>query len=386
MSTEEKVSKFKELFSAIPDERQEWKVKHKLIDIIFIVVVSVIADCDDWEDVEWFANHKADWFKKYLELPNGIPSHDTMERVFSWIDADAFRRCFMEWVELANNTGVPGVIAIDGKTMRGTRDFSKKALHVINAWFSENGLILGQTFVNEKSNEMKAIPDLLDLLDVNGQIITIDAGGTYKDVAEKIIAKKGDYVLALKGNQPSLFEDVKLFFESELNEMKESNGKCPNDYDIQSVQKTEKGHGRIEKRTYHMTDKIDWLEGKDDWPGLVSVGAVKSRVENVSKGTVLEETRYFISSLPCEASRFAYAVRQHWGVESMHWSLDTTFNEDKRRSRKNNSAKNLASLIRLARDIIKADGVPKKMTLKRCRKRAMVDNDYLEKLISLVFG
>ena len=162
MSTDEKVSKFIELFETIPDERQEWKTKHKLVDILFIAVICTIANCDDWEDIEWFANLKIDWFKKHLELPNGIPSHDTMERVFSWIDADAFGRCFREWVELAsegkgkdapaNNDKPPSVIAIDGKTMRGSKGFSKSALHVVNAWSGENDLILGQVFVNEKSN------------------------------------------------------------------------------------------------------------------------------------------------------------------------------------------------------------------------------------------
>jgi predicted transposase YbfD/YdcC len=399
MSTEEKVSKFIELFAAIPDERQDWKTKHKLVDIIFIAVVCTIANCDDWEDIEWFANLKSDWFKKYLELPNGIPSHDTMERVFSWIDADAFGKCFMEWIGFAidgkvpkaakdddkakglmsDDDEVPSVTAVDGKTMRGSRDFSKSALHVINAWCSDNDLILGQTFVSDKSNEMKAIPELIKILDIKGHIVTTDAGGTYKDIAKEIIAKKGDYVLALKGNQPNLFEDVKLFFESELKEQRR------NDYNIQSVCKTEKGHGRIEKRTYYMTDRTDWIYKKDEWPGFKSIGMVKSRVERVQSGVITEETRYFISSLPCEPSRFAYAVRRHWGVESMHWSLDTTFNEDKRRSRKDNSAKNLAVLIRLARDIIKAGGVPKRMPLKRCRKQAMVSDAYLEKLISLVF-
>lgn len=379
MSTGEKISKFVELFAAIPDERQEWKVKHKLIDIIFIAVICIIANCDDWEDVEWFANRKINWFKKYLELPNGIPSHDTMERVFSWIDADAFGKCFREWIGLVQKDGSPCIIPIDGKTMRGTKDFSNRALHVVNAWCSENGLILGQTFVNEKSNEMKAIPTLLDILDIKGHIVTTDAGGTYKEIAEKIVSKGGDYVLALKGNHLNMFEDVKLFFESELKEKKR------NDYDIKSVCKTEKGHGRIEKRTYYMTDKTDWLCGKEDWAGFKSIGMVKSRVRHMASGAVSEDTRYFISSLSCEVSRFAYAVRQHWGVESTHWSLDMTFNEDKRRSRKNNSAKNLAMLIRLALDIIKANGKPKRMTLKRCRKRAMVDDAYLEELISQVF-
>jgi predicted transposase YbfD/YdcC len=384
MSTEEKVSKFIELFAAIPDERQEWKVKHKLVDIIFIAVVGTIAACDDWEEIEWFAEEKEDWFRKHLELPNGIPSHDTMERVFSWIDPVLFGDVFREWVKLATGkTLSPGIIAIDGKTMRGTKGNGKKALHVVNAFFSENKMVLGQTFTKEKSNEMKAIPELLDILDVKGQIVTIDAGGTYKDIAKKIRDGKGDYVLALKGNQPILFDEVKLFFESEREESKLKAKR--NDYGIQSVFGKEKGHGRIETRTYFMTDQTDWLSSKEDWVGLKSIGMVHTRTENMTTGAVSEDDRYFISSLPCEVARFAYAVRGHWGVENMHWTLDMTFNEDGRRSRKNNSAKNLAALIRLAYDIIKSNGVPKRMPIKRLRKQALVRDSYLEELVSSVF-
>jgi predicted transposase YbfD/YdcC len=383
MPTEEKVSKFIELFSAIPDERQEWKVKHKLTDIIFIAVAATIATCDDWEEIEWFAQEKEALLRKYIELPNGIPSHDTMERVFSWIDPGLFRSAFMAWAAVAGAGGGSGTLAVDGKVMRGTKDAGRKMLNVVNAVCTETGLVLCQDFTDEKSNEMKAIPVLLDIMDVKGHIVTIDAGGTYKDIAEKIVGKKGDYVLALKGNQPNLFEDVKLFFESEREESKLKAKR--NDYNVQSISKAEKGHGRIERRTYFMTDRIDWLPMKEDWPGLKSIGMVHTRTEKVSTGAVSEEDRYFISSMPCEASRFAYAVRQHWIVESMHWSLDMTFNEDGRRSRKDNSAKNLAQLVRLSYDIIKTGERPKRMPLKRLRKKALVNDGYLEELISAVF-
>jgi predicted transposase YbfD/YdcC len=375
---EKKASAFKELFASIPDERQAWKIKHNLIDILFIAVVATIATCDDWEEMEWFAKKKEAWFRKYLELPNGIPSHDTIERVFSWIDPERFQHAFMSWVALAMDIKAPGVVAIDGKTMRGTRDGGKRALHVVNAWFSENGLILGQKFVKEKSNEMKAIPELLDILDVSGHIVSIDAGGTYRGIAEKIIEGHGDYVLALKGNQGNMLDDVRFFFENETST--KTNG-----FAIERVSNIEKGHGRIERRTYHMTENISWLDGKAEWPGLKSIGAVTSHVVNTATGESTEDTRYFISSLGCSVERFAYAVRKHWGVESMHWSLDKTFNEDARRSRKNDSAKNLAMLLRLSYDIIKSAGVPKRMPLKRLRKEALTNDEYLDKLISSVF-
>jgi predicted transposase YbfD/YdcC len=375
---ENKVSMFIELFSSIPDERQEWKVKHKLVDIIFIAVVATVADCDDWEEIEWFAKLKENWFRKYLELPNGIPSHDTIERVFSWIDPDKFKAAFFSWVFLAMGIKPPGVVAIDGKAMRGTKDTDKGALYVVNAWFSENGMVLGQVFADAKSNEITAIPKLIDILELSGQIVTMDAAGTHVNIAQGIVDGGGDYVLALKGNQGNMFDAVSFFFEEEL--------KGQSDFTIKRMTTGEKGHGRIEKRTYYMTDQIEWLDKKDDWPNFKSIGMVRNHTEKISTGEVSDEIRYFISSLPCEVSRFAYAVRNHWGVENMHWSLDTTFNEDGRRSRKNNSAKNLAQLLRLSYDIIKSCELPKKMPLKRLRKQAMVDEKYLEKLISAVFA
>jgi predicted transposase YbfD/YdcC len=378
-TTESKVSAFVDLFANIPEERQEWKIKHKLVDILFIAIVATIADCDDWEEIEWFANMKEGWFRKYIELPNGIPSHDTMERVFSWIDPAKFRAAFMAWAALAMDIKAPGVVAIDGKVMRGSKDGDRKPLCVVNAWFSENKMVLGQVFASEKSNEITAIPELIDILDVAGQIVTIDAAGTHTGNAAKIVAGKGDYVLALKGNQGNLLEQVQTFFELEL----KAND---NEFEILKMKKAEKGHGRIETRRYYMCDRVDWLEKEEEWAGLKSIGMVKSTVTKVTTDETSEETRYFISSLDGDIDRFAYAVRQHWGVENMHWSLDMTWGEDRRRSRKDNSAKNLAQLIRLSLDIIKSGGVPKRMPLKRLRKQALVDDKYLDKLISGVFS
>lgn len=370
---EKKVSKFVELFDGLPDQRQEWKIKHKLTDILFIAVVATIADCDGWEEIEWFAHEKEPWFRQYLELPCGIPSHDTMERVFTWLDPEAFRARFLQWVGLSDTPQKKGVIAIDGKTMRGSGCRSKLPLHVVNAWFSGTGMILGQEYTQEKSNEITAIPELLDILDIAGHIVTTDAMGAQRDIAEKIIKKKGDYVLAVKGNQPGLLEDIGLFFA------RETEG-------IKTCVQRNTGHGRIERRTCSVCDDIKWLDPEEKWSGLKSIGMTKNWTEDKATGKACEETRYYISSLPADAERFAYAVRQHWGVESMHWSLDTTFNEDGRRGHKDNAAKNLAQLLRLAYDILKSmPAQGKKMPLKRMRKKAMLDEKYLEDLVSSVF-
>lgn len=374
----EKNSKFVALFEDMPDQRQEWKIRHKLVDIIFIAIVATIAACDDWEEIEWFARERESWFRKYLELPGGIPSHDTIRRVFSWLDPVEFRKRFLQWVSLVSkNSDGQSVIAIDGKTMCGSKEIDKKPLHVVNAWFSENSMILGQVFTDEKSNEITAIPALLDILDVSGQIVTMDAMGTQTKIAKKIRDKKGDYVLAVKANQPTLMEDIRLFFEEARKEDSDR---------VQHLRKNDKGHGRIETRDYYVSHAGEWLDPDGQWEGLKSMGMVKTRIQKVSTGEESEETRYFISSLPADVARFAYAVRQHWGVESMHWSLDMTFNEDGRRSRKNNSAKNLSQLLRLSYDILKSSGMQGKMPLKRLRKKALIDEQYLEKLITAVFN
>lgn len=385
-----KISKFVEIFNDMQEFRQEWKIRHKLVDIIFISVVATVAGCDTWEEIQWFAKEKKSWFKKYIELPYGIPSHDTMERVFAWIEPGCFAEKFSEWMRIALSSGSmkdleqwnsKGVIAIDGKTMRRTKDVAgdREPLHVVNAWFSQTGMVLGQVTTDVKSNEIKAIPELLDILDITGHIVTIDAMGTQYAIADKIVKANGNYVLALKGNQGDLEDSVKTFFKYELTEQ------GIKEYEIQHIQKKEKGHGRIETRDYHVTDKIDWLDLDDKWSSIKSIGMVKSKAESTSNGKITIENRYFISSLSAEVHRFAYAVRQHWGVESMHWSLDMTFNEDGRRSRKNNSAKNLAQLLRISYNIVKKGKGCQKGSLKLQRKKAMMNEEYLEQLITGMF-
>jgi len=361
-------------FGIIKDTRQQRKVRHLLIDILFIAVAATIANASDWEEVEIFAKKRQEWFAKFLELPNGIPSHDTFERVFRWIDPKQFEKCFIHWVIEIAELASRSVVAIDGKTMRGAfdTDDKKSPIHIVSAWSSENGMVIGQVKTNEKSNEITAIPELLDLIFVKDCIITIDAMGTQTKIVEKIIDKKADYVLALKGNQPNLHQDVVDFFEDA--EKTKFDG-----VNVKSCSTSDKGHGRIETRKYYLVEDIDWLSMKDNWKGLKSIGMAIRDCEIKGKKTV--EKRYFISSLTDSIEEFSTAVRKHWGIESMHWILDVVFKEDARRVRKDYGPQNLAMLKRLALNILRKDTTEPKYSLKSKRFASSIDNDYLEQVL-----
>lgn len=367
-------SLFINYFGIIKDKRQQAKVRHKLIDILFISVAAIIANASDWKDIEIFAIKREQWFRKFLELPNGIPSHDTFERTFRWIDPKQFEKCFIQWVKEIAALAGRSVVAIDGKTMCGAfdTDDKKSPIHIVSAWASENGMVLGQVKTDEKSNEITAIPELLDLIFVKNCIVTIDAMGTQTKIAEKIIDKKADYVLALKGNQPNLYTDVVDFFEdaekTNFDELR-----------VKSCMTTDKDHGRIEVRKYFLVKNVDWLSMKDDWKGLKSIGMAIRECEIKGKKTV--EKRYFISSLKDSIEEFGDAVRKHWGIESTHWFLDVVFKEDARRVRKDNAPQNLAMLKRMALNILRKDTTEPKYSLKSKRFASSIDNDYLEQVL-----
>jgi predicted transposase YbfD/YdcC len=369
-----------EHFSNVKDFRQEWKVRHKLIDIIFIAVAGTLANCDSYEDIAFFAEIKEKWFRKYLELPNGIPSHDTIQRVFENLDVSSFSHCFINWTnEIADRSDRP-IIAIDGKTVRRSYDKEKdkKAIHIVNAWIDTNKLVLGQLQTEEKSNEITAIPELLDMLMIKGCIITIDAMGTQKEIAKKIIDKKGDYILAVKDNQKALSFEIKEY----LNEQLSVGFRDINPNKIAKKQTIEKGHGRIEKRTYYITNDIRWMEEKSKWKKLKSIGMVINEVTRGEEKT--KEIRYYITSLDCKIEEFARGVRNHWGIESTHWILDVVFKEDDSRVRTNNGATNLSQLRKIALNILREEKVSKKkkkIALKRKRLWAGADEDFLEKVI-----
>lgn len=306
----------------IEDVRQERKVRHSLKDILVIVLFASLANADDWVEIALFANMYKDYLKKYIELKNGVPSHDTIQRVMGLISPDVLQQLYGKWQELLNKKDgeiLKKVICIDGKTMRSNKRGEGKPSHIVSAWSKEDGFCLGQKAVEEKSNEITAIPELLDKLQIKGNIITIDAMGTQTAIAEKIRAKRADYVLSLKGNQKNLYEAVKEYFEEEefCSVIKKSLG-------YKKV--VEKAHGQTEIREYYQTEDIKWLGQKKDWKGLKSIAMERKTIERNGKRT--EEYRYFISSLKTDIEALGRAIRGHWSVESMHWHLDVTFRED----------------------------------------------------------
>lgn len=370
-----KSSCFIEYFENVPEYRQEGKIHHLLTEVLFISVAATLANAIGWPQVEAFAIAREEWLRKFLTLPYGIPSHDTFERVNEGIDPVQFAKCFAEWTQDIAKRSDGTIIAVDGKTSRGSFDnqLQKGAIHIVNAWISSNSLILGQLKTSEKSNEITAIPELLDMLFVKGCIITVDAMGCQRDIAEKIIDKKADYVLAVKGNQPTLMKDIIDWFDfAEQNGFK--------DFEHDTFKTLDKGHGRIEKRKYYITEDIDWLASKSDWKGLKSIGmTIRESIEN-DRTTI--ERRYYICSLKADAKAFAKAVRSHWGVESTHWILDMVFKEDQSRERKNFGPENKSLLNKIALNLLKQDCQDKKKTsLTTKRYKASMDVNYLENIL-----
>lgn len=366
-----------EYFSVIQDPRVERTRQHKLVDIIFIAICGTICGADDWVEIAEFGEAKKEWLKRFLELPNGIPSHDTFGRVFSMIDPKEFNRCFMEMISDMAEVIKGENISIDGKTIRHSYEPGKSPIHMVSAWAGQNQMVLAQIKTEEKSNEITAIPKLLQLLEIHGCIVTIDAMGCQKEIAGSILEKKADYVLALKGNQGNLHEDVTLFLEN----AKKTNFKEVKHKHISTL---DKGHGRIEPRKYWITDEVDWLNERHQWPGLRSIGMVESTRQ--IKNKITTETRYYISSLPANVTRFSNAVRGHWGIEnSLHWCLDIAFREDDSRVRKDHSPENLAVLRHIAINLLKNEKTSK-VGIKAKRGKAGWNNAYLEKVLANAFS
>lgn len=332
----------------IEDIRQERKVRHQLKDIIVIVLFATLANVDDWVEMEYFAYYHQDYLKKYVELKNGIPSHDTLCRVFGMISPDVLQQLYQKWQELLNrNEGeaIKKIICIDGKTMRSNKRKEGKPNHIVSAWSREDGFCLGQKAVDVKSNEITAIPQVLEKIRIKGQVVTSDAMGTQTAIAEKIREKRADYVLTLKKNQGNLYEDVSLYLKDEEEKQKIR--------DAGNYKRTiEKARSQIEIREYYQTDKIGWLSQKKEWKGLKSIGMEEKTIRTAS-GEEKKEYRYYISSLKGEIELFSRAVRGHWSVESMHWQLDVTFHEDANTTLDKQAAQNLNIIRKWSLSILK---------------------------------
>jgi predicted transposase YbfD/YdcC len=366
------VSPFVEHFGALPDPRVDRTKRHLLLDILVIALCAVICGAEGWEDMEAFGRAKEPWLRERLglALPHGIPSHDTFRRVFARLDPTAFGSAFCAWTQTLRLQTEGEVIALDGKTLRHSFDTAAGAapIHLVTAWAAQNRLVLGQVPVADKSNEITAFPALLALLDLAGCTVTIDAMGCQKEIARQITEQGGDYVLALKGNQGTLHADVQLFFEDA---QEHGFGTIPFRYH----QTVEKDHGRIETRRYWLVEQIDWLDGKEHWAGLFSIGKVESR-RRIGKETS-REVRYFLCSVRRSVRKFARAVRGHWGIEnSEHYILDMAFDEDACRIRRDHGPENFATLRHIALNLLRHEPTSRRGVKARL-KQAAWDEDYL---------
>jgi predicted transposase YbfD/YdcC len=366
-------------FGDIPDPRVVGRCDHLLGDIILVAVCAVLCGAESWSEIEEFGKSKEGWLKQYLALPAGIPSHDTFGRVFRLLDAQAFQERFMRWVEGTFNVKRGQVIAVDGKTARGSRDSysGQEAIHLVSAFAHESGLLLGQRKVDEKSNEITAVPELLKALFIKGCVVTVDALNCQKDIAQTIIEAGGDYVFALKANHPQLHQEVVDWFDW-------AKARDFRDMDHTFCETVNKGHGRVEiRQCYALSDPhaFQALAYYDGWAGLQSI-AVVYRQRRFADRTQAE-TAYFLSSLPAQAERILDASRAHWAVENtFHWTLDVTFAEDASRVRLDNAPENFAILRHVAFNLLKCH--PDKASLKRKRFRAALDDSFLLELLTQV--
>ncbi|EDQ7230748.1 ISAs1 family transposase [Salmonella enterica subsp. enterica] len=365
------------MYHIIPDYRQSWKVEHKLSDIRLLTICAVISGAEGWEDIEDFGETHLDFLKQYGDFEHGIPVHDTIARVVSCISPQKFHECFINWMHDCHSSEDGSVIAIDGKTLRGSYDKSRRrgAIHVISAFAAMGGVVLGQLKTAEKSNEITAIPELINLLDIKGKIITTDAMGCQKDIAEKIVFQDGDYLFAVKGNQGRLQKAFEEKFP-----LKELNNPV---YDSYST--TEKNHGREETRLHIVSDVPDKLiDFTFEWKGLKKLCvAVSLRKEIASQVKEPEmQVRYYISSANLTAEKFARSIREHWAIENrLHWCLDTAMNEDGCRIRRGNAAELFSGIRHIAVNILRQEMVFKAGLRRKMRKAAM-DRGYLATVLA----
>lgn len=361
-----------EVLEGIEDTRRKHSVMYPLHEVLIIMLLAVMCGATSYAKVEMFGKSKRKWLESFLELEYGIPDACTFRNVIKEIDTQKLHIIFCEWMKSVVSE-LTGVIAIDGKTARRTHDKTKRPLHVISAFSHECELVIGQLACEEKSNEITAIPKLLDMLEINGCIVTIDAMGTQKDIAEKIISKNADYILSLKENQKTLYRAVKLYLDDICKDKDVINS---SDYH----KTVAKGHGRIESRTCVISEEIGWLNGKEEWSGISGIGAIYCEVEE--NGSKSKQSHYFIFSCKeLNAKELMEHKRSHWSIENkLHWVLDMAFREDESRARKDNSAENFNVLRQIALNILKSEKSFKGSTTDK-QFKCLLDSSYLNKIV-----
>lgn len=361
------------ILKEVPDPRIDRRKLHSLSDVLSIAICALLCGADSFEDMEVFGEAKSDWFETFLELPHGVPSHDTFNRVFAAIDPEKFLECFMRWTQSLRTAIAEEIVALDGKALRRATNAGECPKVVVSAWAAENGLALGQLKTDDKSNEITAVPKLLRALELGGCIVTLDAMGCQKEIAKEIKEADADYVLALKGNHGLTHAEIKSYLDEAISRKAK---------ELAYVEELDKGHGRLETRRYWQSGQLEWFAERSAWEGLQSVGVVEAVRERNGQSSV--ERRYYLSSLGVDVKRFARAVRSHWSIENqLHWVMDVNFKEDQSRARSGYAAENLATLRRWALNLIKADQQKKKRSLKGRMKAAGWDNRYLLHLLGI---
>lgn len=359
-----KIQTLLETLAEIPDPRRQWgNKKYKLTDVLFISFCTIVCGGEDFEDMQTFAIERYDWLSQYLELPEEVPCSDTFRRILERIDPKKLSDYLYDWLGVCAKKGE--VVSIDGKTIRGSKNSHHKAYHVVSAFVRENSLTLGELKIEEKSNEIKAVPELIDMLDLKGTTVTADAMSCQKEIATKITKKKANYVLAVKENQKNLHDDIRDYFQM-------------SEPDFTSTKTSEQGHGRIETREYFLSTDIAWMAQKNEWSNLKAIGSVRTKVIKKEETTIF--VRYFITSLE-DIDSFSNAVREHWGIENqLHWCLDVAFGEDACKAKKDNSPLNLNVLRKIALPLLKQIDLGR-IGLKKKMFQAALNTGVLERII-----
>jgi predicted transposase YbfD/YdcC len=372
MAATTSVGSIKRHFRRLKDPRVVGRSRHLLVDIIVLAICGVIADCDDWPEIVLFAQKRLTWFRRILQLPNGVPCCDTFERVFDKLDPRVFQSCCLAWLRTMTDVLDMGHIAIDGKTLCGSAGSKWGPLHLVSAWATQANLTLGQIAVDSKSNEITAIPPLLELLDLRGALVTIDAMGCQKQIAKEIVSRGGDYLLAVKGNQEHLLHDVQATVERALND------ESPQ-HKVLQHNTTERGHGREENRSYVVIHDVAGIREREAWSKLKTLAMCCT--ERTAHGKTTSEVRFYVSSRKLAVRAFAQAVRGHWRIENnLHWQLDISFHEDHSSIHKRHAAENVAFMRKLALSLLKQNSA--KHSIARKRKAAALDADYLVEIMA----